>query len=211
MGAKDWLLVYSDGGDGSARTILQSRPVLDRVAARVVADRLYPGRVITPIDDGSFAESLNPEDGEIYVAAYPGLTIVSTSDAAEDYPSLISGTLRDAVPARQVSLHAMHSVVDWFAFAIWTDGTLCRALSLSPDAGILQTLGAGLPFEAPYWAGERALEIEDEDDHPYPLPFHPLELAEDALRELLGFCLEGENMPGDPDVDELPMAGFAIT
>ena len=208
MGARDWLLVYSDG---DTRKILQSGPVLDREAARAVAGRLYPDRVITPIDDGSFEESLNPEDGEIYVAAYPGLTIVSTSDAAEDYPSLISRTLREGAPGREVGLHAMHSVVDWFAYAIWTDGTLRRALSLSPDAGILENIGTPLPFEAPYWAGERALEVDAEDDHPYPLPFHPLELAEDALRELLGFCLEGESAADDPDVWEWPMAGFAIT
>jgi len=207
MGAKDWLLVYSDG---DARKILQSRPVLDRVAAAAVAGRLHPDRTVTPIDDGTFEESLNPEDGEIYVAAYPGLTIVSTSDAAEDYPSLISRTLRDAVPAREVYLHAMHSAVDWFAFAIWTDGVLRRALSLSPDSGLMENLGTPLPFEAPYWAGERAIESEP-DDHPYPLPFHPLDLAEQALRELLGFCIEGEIAADDLDVRELPMAGFAIT
>jgi hypothetical protein len=40
--------------------------------------------------------------------------------------------------------------------------------------------------EAPYWAGERLVGDEDEQDGIYPLPFHPLDLAEDALRALFG-------------------------
>jgi hypothetical protein len=207
MGAKDWLLVFSDDDAGK---VLRSGPVLDREAAAAVAAALYPGREITPIDDSTLDESLNPEDGEIYVAAYPGLTVVCTTDAAEDYPSRISPALLEAVPARQVYVHAMHSVVDWFAYAIWTDGTLTRSLSLSPDSGIMENIGDPLPFEQPYWAGERALATDPEDDQPYPLPFHPLELGEDALRELLGFSIEGAAGPDDPELWELTVAGFAI-
>lgn len=36
-------------------------------------------------------------------------------------------------------LHAMHSVVDWFAFAVWgPDGKLRRALSVSPANGVIE-------------------------------------------------------------------------
>jgi hypothetical protein len=31
----------------------------------------------------------------------------------------------------------------------------------------------------------------DEDEPPYPFPFHPLELAEAALSEFFGYQLEG--------------------
>ena len=217
MGAKDWLLVFSDG---DARKILRSRPVLDRALAASVAQRLYPDRVVTPIDDGSFDENLNPEDGEIYVAAYPGLVIVATTDVAEDFPSQISPALLTAIPAAEVYVHAQHSVVDWFAYAIWSQGTLRRALSLSPDSGILENIGTPLPFEAPYWAGERPVGDEtDEDDEAteggesedegYPLPFHPLELAEDALAELLGFQFEGDATDTAQLWDQ-PLAGFAV-
>jgi hypothetical protein len=48
----------------------------------------------------------------------------------------------------------MHSVVDWFAFAVWQDGRLKRSLSLSPDSGVLEDIGAKLPFEEPYWSGK---------------------------------------------------------
>ncbi len=66
MGAKDWMLIFTDG---DARKILQSGPVLDREEAAAVAAALYPGREITPIDDSTLDEAMNPEDGEIYVGA----------------------------------------------------------------------------------------------------------------------------------------------
>jgi hypothetical protein len=34
-----------------------------------------------------------------------------------------------AAAGRRVVLHAMHSVVDWLAFAVWEDGRLLRSLS----------------------------------------------------------------------------------
>jgi hypothetical protein len=111
-----------------------------------------------------------------------------------------------------VYLHAMHSVVDWFAYAIWTgDGELWRSLSVSPDHGIIENLGVPLAFEAPYWAGELAPEVDDDDDEePYPLPFHPLELAEDALRSQFGFNYEGSYLEDDPDLDQVVLAGFVV-
>ncbi|WP_434481862.1 DUF6928 family protein [Streptomyces sp. NBC_01340] len=39
----------------------------------------------------------------------------------------------------------------------------------------------------PHWAGDRPADVvpwPDEDEEPYPLPFHPLELGEDAPRAL---------------------------
>jgi hypothetical protein len=87
-----------------------------------------------------------------------------------------------------VYLHAMHSVVDWFAFAKWNNGHLVRSLSLSPESGILEDIGERLPFEEPFWSGQRpAADGEDE----YPFQFHPLELGEAALKEFFGYQLEG--------------------
>jgi hypothetical protein len=57
----------------------------------------------------------------------------------------------------------MHSVVDWFAYAIWANGKLLRSLSLSPVSGILENIGQRLPFEEPYWSGEHpAVDTEEE-------------------------------------------------
>jgi hypothetical protein len=85
----------------------------------------------------------------------------------------------------------MHSVVDWFAFARWSDRALVRSLSLSPDNGILEDIGRILSFEEPFWSGQHPAVAEDEEEDAYPFPFHPLELGEAALREFFGYVLEG--------------------
>jgi hypothetical protein len=49
--------------------------------------------------------------------------------------------------------HAVHSVVDFFAYATWEpDGTLRRWFSLSPDSGVISDVGTPLPFEEKYLA-----------------------------------------------------------
>ncbi|MFD7906922.1 DUF6928 family protein, partial [Kitasatospora sp. NPDC059747] len=50
----------------------------------------------------------------------------------------------------------------------------------------------------------------DRDDRPYPLPFHPLEMGEDALRALCGFVLEGLPAPDDVDADAVGLHGFLV-
>lgn len=72
-----------------------------------------------------------------------------------DFPSQLPEHLVAASAGRRLVLHAMHSVVDWLAFAVWEDGGLVRSLSLSPDSGIIENIGEPLPFELPYWAGDR--------------------------------------------------------
>jgi hypothetical protein len=107
----------------------------------------------------------------------------------------------------------MHSVVDWLAFAVWEDGRLIRSLSLSPDSGIIEDFGEPLPFERPYWAGNRPADVipwPDEDEKTYPLPFHPLDLGEDALRALCGFVQEGRPEPDDVDADTIRLHGFKV-
>ena len=86
----------------------------------------------------------------------------------------------------------MHSVVDWFAYAVWSKGALQRSLSLSPDSGILEDIGARFAFEAPFWSGRHPAHDPGEGDDEYPFPFHPLDLGEAALAELFGYQLEGE-------------------
>ncbi|MFB4263899.1 hypothetical protein [Nonomuraea sp. GTA35] len=73
---------------------------------------------------------------------------------------------------RRLVLHAMHSVVDWLAFAVWEDGRLVRSLSLSPGNGIIEDIGEPYPFELPYWNGEHPVPSTPgrPDEGPYPLP-----------------------------------------
>ena len=100
----------------------------------------------------------------------------------------------------------MHSVVDWFAYAIWKDGKLQRSLSLSPDSGVLEDIGPRLPFEEPYWAGDHPALDPEEEESAYPFAFHPLELGEAALLELVGYQLEG--VDGRVEPEEIPLMRF---
>jgi hypothetical protein len=210
VGAKDWMLVYSDG---EIRSILQSSPSIDREATGALVRRLYPEHRIVEIQDGTLSGQANPPDRHVYAGCFPGLAVVCTGDVALDRPSELDRKFLDEAGGRTVYLHAMHSVVDWFAYAIWNgDGSLWRALSLAPDHGVMENVGVPLAFEAPYWAGDRPVDTgdEDEDEAPYPLSFHPLELAEEALRALFGFNYEGLYLDDDPDLEDIVLAGFVI-
>lgn len=145
--------------------------------------------------------AINPPDGEIVAGVFPGLSIVAASDFALDHPSKLPARFLDWAPDRSAHLHAMHSVVDWFAFGVWRDGGLVRSLSLSPDHGVIEDLGERFGFEGPYWGGAHPAV---EDDEPYEFPFHPLDLAETVLAELFGFTLEG--LPLDDSVDPQDVA-----
>jgi hypothetical protein len=205
VGAKDWMLFYAEG---EVRPVLRAAPAPDRDATRALVARLHPGASIVDLDDGDLCDNADPPDGEVYAGCFPGLTVVCTSAAGLDRPSTLDRRFRDEARGRTLYLHAMHSVVDWFAYAVWTpDGELRRSLSLSPESGVLENLGAPLPFEAPYWAGEKAV---DPADSGYPLPFHPLDLAEDALRALFGFTYEGSYLDDDPETEDVVLAGFAV-
>jgi hypothetical protein len=138
---------------------------------------------------------------------------VCSGELAIDRPSTLDRRFLEVGAGRTIYLDAMHSVVDWFAFAVWeSDGPLRRALSLSPDSGILENIGDPLPFEEPYWAGDhRAVDPGDDDDeHPYPFAFDPLELGEEALGTLFGFVYEGPPSVDTIDPEDITLAAFAL-
>jgi len=208
MGAKSCMLVYSDG---DAIEVLKSAPVLDRAATATLAKTLFPAEMLQPLADVSLQETYPPEE-ELYIACFPGLAIVMARDFGIDRPSELPPTFLKNATGPVVYLHAMHSVVDWSAFAVWRAGSLVRSLSLSPDDGVIEDIGARLPFEAPYWAGAHSAddpeELEDEDYEPYPLPFHPLDLGEVALLNFLGFQIEGYIADFKVTPENIPLMRF---
>jgi Family of unknown function (DUF6928) len=208
VGAKDWMVLYPDGEIAS---VLRLAPRLDRDATRALVARLYPGRHVIEIADGNLACNANPPDGHLYAGCFPGLTIVCVADVALDQPSKLDDRFLTEAQGRAVYLHAMHSVVDWFAYAIWDgDGRLRHSLSLSPDSGIVENIGPPLEFESAYWAGEKPVQDDEDEEDTYPLPFHPLEMSEDALRALFGFNYEGYYFDDDPDLEAVALAGFEL-
>lgn len=196
MGAKTALLVYTDGEPAE---LLRGAPEPDPEATTMLVNRTNPGwdRTAPPLS-GSLDGDVYPRDGTVYAGAFPGIDILCDRQVMLDRPSLLAPHLLRAAPRRKVILHAMHSVVDWFAFAVWENGALVRSLSVAPR-GVLEDIGTPLDFERLYWAGEHP--VGGSPGHPtYPLPFHPLELgAEAAMRSLFGFILEGRML--DTDID----------
>jgi hypothetical protein len=84
---------------------------------------------------------------------FAGVSILAAKEFGIDCPSKLPVRFISAGGRGTIYLHAMHSVVDWLAFALWTNGKLVRSLSLSPDNGIIEDIGQRLHFEEPFWSG----------------------------------------------------------
>jgi len=202
MGAKTWMIVYATT---NVSDTLRRRPPLDRAATHKLAQELFPKEKLDPIGDGDLSYTCPPDD-ELHIGCFPGVSVVAAKEFGIDYPSRLPAPFLAAGGSGTVYLHAMHSVVDWFAFAQWTNGNLVRSLSLSPDSGILEDIGRKLAFEEPYWSGQRP--ATDDPDESYSLPFHPLELGEAALNALFGYQLEGLIDPSLLEPESIPLIKY---
>ncbi len=205
MGAKAWFIACSDG---DPKTVLAHRPAIDRGASRALAERLFPGCALDEEDDSAL-DLLNPEDGKLFVGHYGALQIVAHSELGGDYPSRAARKWFVPQLGRTAYLHATHSVVDWLAFGLWRDGKLIRALSVSPDDGVIEQIGDPLDFERPFWEGSKPADPDGGDDS-YPLPFHPLELSEESMLQHMGYQFEGRPSEWVCDPSEIPISAFSI-
>ncbi|GAA1288463.1 hypothetical protein Psi02_71280 [Planotetraspora silvatica] len=210
MGAKTALLAFTDG---DIRPALLGATRSERAETEALVRQVHPGYAVAPAEDGTLWDSVYPPDDVTYATVLAGAELFCDRRLVFDLPSELPEHLLKAGAGRRIIMHGMHSVVDWLAFAVWEDGVLVRSLSLSPDGGIEENIGEPYDFELPYWAGERPVEPVPgwPDEGPYPLPFHPLELGEDALRALFGFVLEGVSAPDDIDTEAVHLYGFQVT
>ncbi|WP_369149011.1 hypothetical protein [Streptomyces sp. R44] len=209
MGAKTALLAYADGDVASS---LREAGEPEGAGTAALVAQVFPGWGMELTEGDVLGEATYPPEGLTYAASFPGVDLVCDRRLMFDRPSELPTHLLEAAAGRRVILHAMHSVSDWLAFAVWEEGCLRRSLSLSPDGGIVENIGDPFPFEMPYWAGDRPVESHlGWGEEPYALPFHPLDLGNEALRALFGFLLEGRPLPEDVDSDEVPLLGFALT
>ncbi len=205
MGAKTWMLVYSNG---DAAESLKQSPKLDRDKTVQFVKELFPNEKLQPIEDGDLSYT-SPPDDVIFAGYYSGVFIIAAKEFGIDYPSKLSSSFLNTKYGKTIHLHAMHSVVDWFAFAIWENGGLIRALSLSPDSEIMEDIGKKLSFELPYWNGEHPVfDPEEEDEDDYPFKFHPLELGEAALNDFFGYVLEGSITSEQIEPENVQLLGF---
>ena len=211
MGAKSAMLIFSEG---HAADRLRVAREADEAATAALVARVHPGCTVEPVPGVPLWDGTYPPDGICYAASFEGVEIVCDRRLMEYRPSLMPARLLAAGRGDRTFFHAMHSVSDALTFAVWEGGALVRSLSLSPESGIVENIGAPYEFEAPFWAGERPVEPDPrwgEDQPPYPLAFHPLELGEEALREFAGFVLEGRLHLDDLDADAVPLHGFRVT
>ncbi|MEU4221078.1 DUF6928 family protein [Actinoplanes sp. NPDC026623] len=206
MGANTALLAFAEG---DLRPALRGAVGADPAEVLDLVRGMHIGYEVTPIGDGLLGEDVYPPDDTSYATALAGAELFCDRRLVCDPPSQLPATLLRAGADRRIIMHGMHSVSDRLYFAVWENGSLVRSLSVSPDAGITENIGEPYDFERPYWAGERPVESTLSGD-PYPLPFHPLELGEDALRALFGFILEGLPDPSDVDPYEVPVRGFRV-
>ncbi|GAB3903539.1 DUF6928 family protein [Kibdelosporangium lantanae] len=108
-------------------------------------------------------------------------------------------------------MHAMHSFADALMFGLWEDGQAVRLVSMSSRDGIVTDFGEPLDFELPFWAGEHPVDTGGwSTAEPYPFPFHPLSMGEEALRALFGFVIEGFPQPDDIDTTAVRVHGFQV-
>ncbi len=202
MGAKAWFAVYSNG---DPKQVLTNAPVLDVAATRAFLARMFPDQSVEDLGETTLFD-LDPRKREIRAGVYGDLAILAHEGFAKDKPSVIPRAMLAGAAFETTYVHATHSMLDWCAFSQWKNGELVRSLSLAPDNGIIENIGQPMPFEAPFWNGEYAMDDEDE----YPLPFHPLDLSEAALATNVGFGFEGDPNTWVCDPAEIPILSFNL-
>ncbi|MFI7211576.1 DUF6928 family protein [Micromonospora maritima] len=208
MGAKTALLAFVDG---DLRPALRGARPSGPAEAEAMVRQFLPGYVVTLTGDSTL-EATYPPDDITCATVLPGAVLLCDRRLVLDRPSELPAHLLRAGAGRRIIMHGMHSVVDWLCFAVWDDEQMVRSLSLSPDGGIIENIGEPFDFERPYWDGEHPVEPVPgwSDQDSYPLPFHPLELGEQALRALFGFVIEGCPERDDIDVDTVHMHEFLV-
>lgn len=167
---------------------------------RRVLSKLYPTATISQLGEFPLNRSASAGEGEIYIGAFPGLTVIQTSECDALRPSEIDEKWISLVGAPDVYAFAFDADSEVSAFAHWHEGKLQRSFSAANNR-IVEDEGIPAGFELPFWSGERPLE-EDAGDDPLALPFSPAELLSTAHTEWLGFELS-------PDGLDVPVLGYA--
>lgn len=186
-----WFITAADPAQ-----VLAAEPKADRGFGRKYLAQLNPSWPITPIGQFPLNRSAQTSTGEFYVAGFPGVTVVQT--VVEDTPSLsqLTPLLLDSVPAAEIYAFAMNKATGYGGFAYWRGGVLKRSLC-AERSRTYEDIGLPIPFESPYWAGERAQSVGG-----ISLPFEPIELVEEAQRAWLGVDIS----PDGPDIQVVAYA-----
>lgn len=180
--------------------VLRSEPKADRGFGRKLLSQINPAWPITPIGEFPLNRSSTPGPAEFYIAGYPGVAVVQTfvesMDTVTDASEVIAH-LREALPATDTYVFAQGTDSDYAGFAHYTSTQVRRALAATREV-VLEDVGLPDPFEAPYWAGEKAEQLGG-----ITLPFEPSDLTDAAQEAWLG-------VPVSPEGPDVHVVGYAI-
>lgn len=167
--------------------VLEREPKADRGFGRKLLAQVNPAWPITPIGSFPLNRSSVPGRDEFYIAGFPGVSVVRM--LVDDASALSQGSpWLTALPASDVFVIATGMDNDYGGFAHFIGDTVSRSFCAT-RTHVIEDTGLPEPFEAPYWAGERA-----EQAGGIALPFEPRDLALSAERHWLGVDI-GEDGP----------------
>ncbi|MFJ5561276.1 DUF6928 family protein [Streptomyces sp. NPDC093250] len=198
MGSKAAILVLTDE---RPEGLFRGAVGWDRARSLDLAARFLGG---TPRESGVRPLDLAvwPEDGAACVASFPRFDVVCSRKIARDHPSDLASEAARLAGKRSAYAVCMESSEDWASIFAWSPTGPFRAVSMSPGSGVIEDVGQKFPFEQPFWNGQRPVRASS-----YRLPFHPIDLGNEALRHFFGFILEGaeDYLCVDPEEVEIPV------
>ncbi|MFF8848005.1 DUF6928 family protein [Streptomyces sp. NPDC015127] len=200
MGSKSAILVLAEG---DPRSVLRPGMAAEISDAKSLAEDFFDGP-FESTTNVTLEEAVWPEPGMVCTGRFTGADIICARELVPAQPSDLTADIALLAEGRNAYAVFMHSGTDSLSFATWEKGRLVRSLSLSPDDGVVQNYGAPLEFESPYWTGNHSVSHTPN----YPLPFHPLDLGNEALRNFFGFILEGRPSADCFDPEEITLCGF---
>lgn len=204
MGASAATIWFSELADPKGVLAITARP--DATASQAIAERVLGAPVVGRPE--TLARAADPEPGHVYVGAYGRLTVVTHVGLKVSRPSELDDSWWDLVPAPQAFLLVTdaESAVGSFAHR---EGAVVRRSFAAHPVDIIEDEGVPELFEGEFWAGKHPLTYaEGVTPDPRALPFHPMEFAEQANREFLGFRYTHPLADTDLDPARIPVIDF---
>ncbi|MFI5733145.1 DUF6928 family protein [Kribbella sp. NPDC051587] len=200
MGSRAAVIMFADQ---APREVLQAEPVIDEGRSRRLAESLLGGAA-EQVEALGLDLALWPERGLVTAASASGVDIVCSREFARNRPSELTADVLRLSGGRDAYGVFLESSEDWTGFATWSGGTLTRSLSLGVATGVIEDIGERLAFEEAFWAGGHPVSHLPD----YPLPFHPIELGNEALKAFFGFVIEGSLRGTSVEPDEIEVSTF---
>ena len=187
-----------------AHALLAANPQPDEDYGLHLVAGLFPDKPVTPLGTFPLTRSAPAGRTEVYVGAYPGVTVLQTA-------AIPVTTMADLVPnwveptaAEDIYAFAQGASGAFAGFAHWHHGGLERAFTATTGE-ILEDTGLPLTVEKPYWAGDYLVppEVAHSFASSIPLPFLPGDMLLAVYAAWLGFAPRAHHL-------NIVVNGFAL-